>query len=155
MSDGRRPKRIAEGIREYLGSAVGSELSDPRLAGLVITRVEVTADLGIATAYFRLMAKEMTPALQRQSERTLTRAGSRLRYGLSALLKSKRMPELRFFYDAEPEVRARVDELLHEISLEKKASESKEASDSPVTSDTKAALEANANRSNDSGSGAS
>src|SRR5262245_59337713 len=118
MTDGRRPRRVAEGIREYLGSVVATELSDPRLAGLVVTRVEATADLGIADVYFRVLTEARDAAAQKRIVQSLTRAAGRLRRGIGARLQLKRTPELRFFYDAAPDKRARVDELLHEIAVE-------------------------------------
>jgi ribosome-binding factor A len=109
---------VAEGIREYLGAVIATELSDPRLAGLVITRVEATADLGIADVYFRLMLNDGSAEAQRRAVQSLTRAAGRLRKGIGSRLQTKRTPELRFFYDSAPDKRARVDELLHEIAEE-------------------------------------
>jgi ribosome-binding factor A len=116
MTDGRRPRRVAEGIREYLGGVISTELSDPRLNGLVITRVEVTADLGIADVYFRVMLAK--PAAQERAVQSLTRAAGRLRRGIGTRVQTKRTPELRFFYDSAPDARARVDALLSEIKEE-------------------------------------
>ena len=45
MSDGKRPRRVAEEIRKHIAEAFGRELFDPRLIGLMVTRVEVGADL--------------------------------------------------------------------------------------------------------------
>src|SRR5690606_41794625 len=41
MSDGKRPRRVAEAIRKHIAEAFTREFFDPRLTGLMITRVEV------------------------------------------------------------------------------------------------------------------
>lgn len=130
MTDGRRPKRVAEGIRSYLGEVAATELADPRMAGLVVTRVEVTADLGLASVYFRLLLDAVDAAAQRRAVQSLTRAAGRLRRGLSTRLQTKRTPDLRFFYDSAPEARARVDELLSEIADESRRQEPNDEDDS-------------------------
>lgn len=135
MSDGRRPRRVAEGIREYLGAVISTELSDPRLAGLVITRVEATVDLGIADVYFRVMQTTVDAAAQQRAVQSLSRAAGRLRKGIGARLQLKRTPELRFFYDSSPDVRARVDELLHEIASEVSSRGPEADADEPDTGD--------------------
>ncbi len=118
MSDGRRPKRIAEDIRDRLSASLMRELSDPRLVGTVITRVETTPDLGLADVYVR----SMQPLDERQVRglvSTLQRSAGRLRRGLAGQLRLKRVPDLRFHYDEGPDKRARVDELLEEIRQER------------------------------------
>jgi len=118
MSDGRRPKRVAEDIRVNLGSALQREIADPAVSSVVITRVEVTPDLGLASVYVRLLV-DPNERSQRAALRALQRAAGRLRRGLGAALRLKRVPELRFHYDEAPDARARVDELLDEIRRER------------------------------------
>jgi ribosome-binding factor A len=137
MSEGRRPRRVAEGIREYLGAVIATELSDPGLAGLVVTRVEATVDLGIADVYFRVMQTTVDASAQRRAVQSLSRAAGRLRKGIGARLQLKRTPELRFFYDSAPDDRARVDELLHEIATEFSTREPETVADSGETDASK------------------
>jgi ribosome-binding factor A len=117
VSDGRRPLRIAEDIRDALGSALTAQMSDPRLLGTVITRVEISADLGVAQVYVRILG-EPTPRAIRDAVKALGRAAGLLRRVIGTRLRTKRVPELRFNYDEAMDARARVDELLDEIRLE-------------------------------------
>ena len=55
---GRRPERLAEGIREEVARIVSSELKDPRLGFITITRVEVTHDLGLARVLVSVLGDE-------------------------------------------------------------------------------------------------
>ncbi len=114
-SDGRRPRRVAEELRAHLGVALRAELADPRLAGIVITRVELGPDLAVGHVFVRLLVGDEDPKRRRGVVRALSGAAARLRRGLGPKLKLRRVPELRFNYDEHPDHRARVEQLLEEI----------------------------------------
>jgi ribosome-binding factor A len=114
MSDGRRPARVAETIREYLAVALGRELSDPRFLALTITRVEVPPDLSSARVYVRLFIGDDERA-RKSAVRMAQNAVGRLRRGLGPVLGVKRVPELRFEYDTWPDASQRIEEILQEI----------------------------------------
>jgi len=118
MSEGRRGQRVSEDIREYLSGILRTEVSDPRLTGLVVTTVKLSADLGLADVSVRSLTGASSPREQQSIIRALTNAGGRLRHLLGGRLNMKRNPQLRFHYDTAPEVRGRVDELLDEIRRE-------------------------------------
>ena len=113
--DGRRPKRVAESVRTYLSQVLFTEVADPRLKALVVTRVEMSADLGIAFVYVRVMAGEDDDAARDSAVRAIQRVGGRFQRGLGRQLRMRRTPELRFRYDDTPEVRGRISELLDEV----------------------------------------
>jgi ribosome-binding factor A len=46
MTEGRRPRRVAETLRKHLAEAFSRELFDPRLSGLIVTRVDSRAFSG-------------------------------------------------------------------------------------------------------------
>jgi len=119
VSDGRRPRRVAESIRGYLANAFVSELGDPHLAALVITRVDLPPDLGLARIHVRLMIGDDDERERRSAMRSLSRATGRLRRGLGPHLRLKRIPELRFEYDTGHEALDRVAALLGEIESER------------------------------------
>ncbi|HEX2732446.1 MAG TPA: 30S ribosome-binding factor RbfA [Polyangiaceae bacterium] len=122
MADGRRPLRVAEDVRDALSSVLGRDLSDPRLTGTVVTRVEVTPDLGVAHVFVRVL-QEPTPRVIREVIKSLARAAGVFRRAIAQKLRTKRVPELRFFYDQAVDARARVDELLREIKDEESTRE--------------------------------
>jgi ribosome-binding factor A len=119
-ADGRRPRRVAERLREHLSSALVTELGDPRLLNVAVTLVELSADLGYADVRVRAFG-EATPAAQKEVLHALARARGRLRRGLGPVLGLRRVPELRFHYDTGPDARARIDELLLEVERDSKA----------------------------------
>jgi ribosome-binding factor A len=111
--------RVAEDVRNALTQAMGKEVSDPRLLGTVITRVEVSPDLGVAFVFVRVL-QEPSARVIKEVLSTLGRASGRFRRGIAQALRTKRVPELRFLYDQAQDARARVDELLHEIAIDDK-----------------------------------
>lgn len=109
---GLRQERLADEIRDLLaGCFLGDQMGDPRLEGVVITHVKVSADLQLATVYFRLYNK----AKKEHAQDGLERSKSFLRKHLAQNLKLRRVPDLRFFYDESVEHGSRIESLLQEI----------------------------------------
>lgn len=115
MSDGKRPRRVAEEIRRHVAEAFGRELFDPRLKGLMVTRVEVGADLSTARVYVRSLVPTSDPAAQRDVEKAANRVVPMLRRSIGAQLGIKKTPGLTFFYDTGQDAIDRVEALLGEI----------------------------------------
>jgi ribosome-binding factor A len=118
MSDGKRPLRVAEAIRKHIAEAFSRELFDPRLSGLMVTRVEVGADLSTARVHVRPAVPSADPAARQQIEKAANRAAHGLRRGLGSQLGLKKTPSLVFFYDAGQDALDRVEALLGEIERE-------------------------------------
>jgi ribosome-binding factor A len=104
---------VAERLREELSASLRA-LRDPRLAGLLVTRVEVTDDLGSARIYVR---RELgfDPAAVKAALAGLGGAERRLRREAAGALGLRYAPTLRFFYDEAPDAVARIEELLAEV----------------------------------------
>jgi ribosome-binding factor A len=115
---GLRARRVAEAIRGHITQALLREVSDRRLSGVVVTRVELPDDLGVARIGVRRL-DELDAAGRRALIAALERAAGRLRRGLGRAVGLKRTPALRFEYDAGPDATRRVEELLQEIEREK------------------------------------
>jgi ribosome-binding factor A len=94
------------------------ELGDPEFAGLVVTDVSVSADLGVARVAVRLLSDDGDQARRRAALRALHRASGRLRRLVGPGLGLRRTPELRFAYDLGQDAADRVAELLGEIARE-------------------------------------
>jgi len=119
--EGRRAQRVAHEIHAHLSSVLARELDDPKLAGLVITTVDVPDDLSLARISVRLLSGDEDPKLRSAALAHLDRASGRLRRGVGAMLGLRRVPELRFQYDSGHDAERRVGELLGEIAREPKA----------------------------------
>jgi len=114
---GTRPQRVAEVIRKHIAEVLLRHIADPRLSGLMVTRVEVTPDLGAAKVFLRAVAT-LGAAEQRGVERAAERARTLLRRGLGPLLGIKKTPDLTFKYDSGQDAVDRIEELLGEIERE-------------------------------------
>jgi ribosome-binding factor A len=92
-----------------LGELLVRETSDARLAGVHVTRVEMSKDLSVAHVWWR-----PTPGVGREeeAEEALERAARFLRSRLGRTLRLKHLPELDFEIDALPGEPSRLDALL-------------------------------------------
>ncbi len=117
--DNRRLLRVSELVRSHLGTLLARELGDPELSSVVITKVEVSKDLSIARISVRTLIGADDPERRKRVIVQLGRVASRLRRALGPSLGLRRVPELRFVYDTDPDKSARVDALLAEIEREK------------------------------------
>lgn len=95
---GFRGQRLEELFREELNSLLDGEISDPRLEGARVSRVELTRDGSSARIWFVVPSHDQ----QRSTDRCLVafdRAAGFLRTRLCEALPLKRIPELRFRFD--------------------------------------------------------
>lgn len=112
----KRAVRVSERVREELGWLVTRDVRDPRLEGVIISRVEMPDDLRSARVYVRLLdATKKDEALH-----GLERAAGMLRSELVRRIKLRYAPTLRFYYDEGQEKATRIEELLAEVKAERK-----------------------------------
>ena len=96
-------------MREVIGSAISTELEDPRIGFVTVTSVETSPDLRTARVYVSVLGGE--------AERQASLAGLRSSHGVlqSAIareMRIKRTPTLSFHYDETPERGVRLSRLL-------------------------------------------
>jgi ribosome-binding factor A len=106
---GDRMRRIDEALREVIGSAIASELEDPRIGFVTVTAVQTSPDLRSARVYVSVLGDE--------DERESTLAALRSSHGVlqAAIARGARMkytPKLSFHYDEGPERGVRLVRLL-------------------------------------------
>lgn len=118
MEGYKRSQRVASRMREEL-TLLMRGLSDPRLAGTVITRIELTDDLAFARVFVRQELLTPDEAAQKKMLRGFEAASSRLRQSVGKALGLRHAPELRFQYDSGQDAAMRVEEILREIAKDK------------------------------------
>lgn len=111
---GRRPERLAEGIREEVARIVASELKDPRLGFVTIIRVEVTHDLSHARVLVGVLGGDTE---RERSLAALRGAAGFVRREIGRRLRLRIVPEIEFRYDKGIEATDRVARLLQEDRL--------------------------------------
>jgi len=110
-----RPQRVAEAVKNELTILLLQQAADPRLTGVHISRVEVTADLKQAKIYFTIPAdQESGPALQGMKS-----ARGFFRSHLAKTVNLRYTPDLLFYFDNLNEEAQRIDTLFRQIEEER------------------------------------
>ena len=94
----RKNEQLTNRIRMILAEILSREISDPRLEDVVINRIELASD----GSYAKVYVSTWSDAEDDQADdriRALIRAAGYIRRLLSARLKVRTVPELRFFWD--------------------------------------------------------
>lgn len=106
-----RDRRVAEAIKDSVAKIVLTELSDPKIGFVTVTRCHVSRDLKNATVYLSIMGDEQT---RQQSFEHLQGACRYVRRRLGQMVAFRVLPELRLALD---------DVLAHEIHINEIISE--------------------------------
>ncbi len=116
MALSHRVERIAEQIREELSQMISTEVSDPGVGLVTVTRVKVTADLSLARVYWTVLgdAKE-----RKESAKALNRAVPYIRHLLSQRLTLRRAPEIKFQYDESVAAQDRIERIIQDLHTER------------------------------------
>jgi ribosome-binding factor A len=106
-----RMRRVNEVLREVIGDAISSELSDPRIGFVTVTAVDTSPDLRAARVFVSVLGDER--------EREASLAALRAAHGvvqaqIAAQTRLKRTPTLTFHYDEALERGVRISRLLSE-----------------------------------------
>ncbi len=102
-------RRVNEVMREVIGSAISSDLQDPRIGFVTVTAVDTSPDLRHAVVHVSVLGSED------ERERTLEALRSAhgvLQSEINSELRLKRTPELRFVYDDSIERADRITRML-------------------------------------------
>jgi ribosome-binding factor A len=110
-----RATRIAERIREELSEMLITQVSDPRLAGISVTDVNVDRELGYANIYVSALegASRMKEVLD-----GLEHAQGYLRSELAHRIQLRAFPRLRFHWDSTFERAERIEQLIASLHTE-------------------------------------
>jgi ribosome-binding factor A len=117
VSDVKRATRVSERLREELAVALRG-LRDPRLAGVLVSRVEMPDDLQSARVFVRHELGADDRRARVEVLKGLGAASGRLRREVSHALGLRYAPSLRFEYDDAPDAVQRIEELLREVKGE-------------------------------------
>ncbi len=107
-----RRERLAEAMREVLSELLLTEIKDPRLAGVVISAVELSGDLKVARAYFSIFGDDER---ERQAADGLQQARGFLRRESGRRMRIHNPPDLEFRRDKGFERADRIQRILDDI----------------------------------------
>jgi ribosome-binding factor A len=132
-----RVERVAEQIREEVSQILATEVADPGVGLVTVTRVKVTPDLSLARVYWTIMGDA---AQRKETTKALARAAGFVRRLLSQRMTLRRSPEVTFLFDQSVAAQDRVEQILYELKQEAAAREaaaveSPDAPDAPKAPD--------------------
>jgi ribosome-binding factor A len=108
----RRLEKAAEAIREVVSMAILTELQDPRVRDVTVTRVEVSPDLRYAKVHVSVMGDETR---QKLSLRGLQSAAGFLQAKIAEGIEIRYTPKLSFLLDQGVKRSIAVAQILREV----------------------------------------
>jgi ribosome-binding factor A len=116
MALSHRVERIGEQLREELSQMLATEVSDPGVGLVTITRVKVTADLSLARIYWTTLGDA---AERKKTAKALARTVPYLKHLLSQRLTLRRAPDLQFQFDESVAAQDRIERILQDLKAER------------------------------------
>ena len=110
----QRPERIQEAIRQEISMIAQTQIKDPRIGFITITKVDLTKDLRYARIYFSVLGKG---ADKNKALKGLNSAKGYIKGLIADRIKLRYMPEISFVIDNTLEHTQHIYEILN--SLEK------------------------------------
>ena len=133
MALSHRTERVAEQVREEVSQILSTEVADPGIGLVTVTRVKVTADLSMARIYWTLLGDQTE---RKKTQKALMRAAPYVRHLLSQRMSLRRSPEVVFTYDQSVAAQDRVEQILQELKQEEANRAAPDAPDAPSAPDT-------------------
>jgi ribosome-binding factor A len=112
--DYKRSDRVADVIRREIADLLLRRVKDPRVTGLTVSEVEVTADLQHARIFYCVMGSP-TAEQKRGVAAGLEKAKGFIRQELGKRLHLRYLPSLEFRYDTSLDYMDKIDRLLKEL----------------------------------------
>lgn len=112
MAGSRRVLKVASAVREVVSASIVTELRDPRIRDVTVTRVEVSSDLRHAKVHVSIMG---TDTQQRLALAGLQHAAGFLQQRIAARIQTRYTPRLRFVLDPGVKRSIEVARILKEV----------------------------------------
>lgn len=132
MAQGSRPERVGEQVRQEISALLLSDVHDPGIGLVTLTRVKVSPDLQLVRVYYTQLGDEKA---RNDTRRALERATPYLRRQLGSRIRLRRVPELRFEFDTSVENQERIERILLDLQAEREEREKAGVADVDETGD--------------------
>ena len=109
-------QRLADAMRDEIGSILEGELGDPRIGLATVNEVQLAADGRSARVFVAVPGDEKQA---RETMAGLESAKGFMRHELAERLQLRHAPELHFLLDRSEDYGARIDQLLERIKRRK------------------------------------
>lgn len=94
---------------------LATEVRDPGVGLVTVTRAKVTGDLSLARIYWTILGDA---AERKKTAAALERASGFVRHLLAERLSLRRVPEVKFIFDESVGAQDRIEQILQEIHAE-------------------------------------
>jgi ribosome-binding factor A len=111
--------RVADALRDEIGTMIQGELSDPRIGSAHVTEVVLNAGGKSARVY---VANDGPSEDEQPLLEALASARGYIRHELLERMGVRHVPELTFHIDRTDRLSARIDELLHRTQRRRRSS---------------------------------
>jgi ribosome-binding factor A len=111
MTEGGRPSRVSEELREILAEEI-PRLKDPRVGFVTVTGVTITPDLRRARVFYTALGDDPE---RRATAAALRSARGHLRRVIGGQVRMKVLPDLEFEEDQTIRTADRIESLLREL----------------------------------------
>ncbi|MFQ5844832.1 MAG: 30S ribosome-binding factor RbfA [Planctomycetota bacterium] len=120
MADARRLRRLEQLILQAVAPLVSHRLKDPRLRLVTVTRVRLSADLGLARVNWSCLG---TDADRSRAAHGLESARGPLQSAVGRSLQTRVLPRLEFHYDESAQKAIEIHRILDRLAAERGARE--------------------------------
>ena len=110
-----RVERIQQQVREEVSQMLATEVRDPGVGLVTVTRAKVTGDLSLARVYWTILGDADE---RKKTTKALERATGFVRHLLAERLSLRRVPELKFIFDQSVAAQDRIEQIIQEIHAE-------------------------------------
>jgi ribosome-binding factor A len=129
----RRTLKAAEAIREVVSMAILTELRDPRIANVTVTRAEISPDMRHAKIHVSVMGDEQAENLTLKGLRS---ASGFLQKKVAQRIETRYTPKLTFVLDRGVKHALEVNRILNEVLPAEESTEDVSASDADEDADS-------------------
>jgi ribosome-binding factor A len=110
--DYKRSTRVAELLREVISEIIATQLKDPAIGRITITRVKLSDDLKNARVYFSVLGDAQQ---RRNTAEGLKRAARFIRAETARKINLRHAPDLQFLYDDTLDYVENIENLIKKI----------------------------------------
>jgi ribosome-binding factor A len=110
--DYKRSTRVAELLREVISEIIATQLRDPAIGRITITRVKLSDDLKNARIYFSVLGDAQQ---RRNTAEGLKRAARFIRAETAHKINLRHAPDLQFLYDDTLDYVENIENLIKKI----------------------------------------
>src|SRR5690349_9051716 len=110
-----RVERIQQQVREEVSQMLQTEVRDPGVGLVTVTRAKVTADLSLARIYWTILGDLEE---RKKTQKALERASGFVRHLLAERMTLRRSPGVKFIFDQSVAAQDRIEQIIQEIHAE-------------------------------------